>query len=115
MNYDLTKLQNKPVPKDGDRVKAVVKTVTKGVLKDFVPESVIATWDGRKPEDAALEVSVTTEDGYNKTKVINYPENHMVSPKSVLAKWKKVYGQYPHDGQQIELVADEEGYYQFLF
>lgn len=115
MKYNPEELQTQITPKAGNRVKAHVTSIQQGTLGDFIPPELLKSWDGSQPDDPAIEVTIHTVDGYQKRRVLKYPTNNMVSPKSNLAKWKKVYGGYPHIGQEIELVADEEGFYQLLF
>lgn len=115
MTYNPEELQAQLTPKTGTRVKGKVTKIGKGTLGDFIQPDLLKTWEGSQPDDPAIEVTIITSDGYEKRRVLKYPTNNMVSPKSNLAKWKKVYGGYPAEGQEIELVADENGFYQLLF
>lgn len=115
MTYNPEALKAQAVPKTGDRVHATVKRIEKGVMSDFINPDVLSRWEGESHDQAAIKITLETTNGFTKNKVMSYPENNMVSPKSNLAKWKKVYGNYPFEGQVVELVADDEGYYQFLF
>lgn len=116
MNYNPEALKAQVQPKEGDRVSGRITKIEKGVIIDFVKPEVAALWKDTEPDDFAIQVTVEASNGsFLKRRVFKYPADNMVSPRSNLAKWKKIYGQYPFEGQLVELVADDEGYYQFLF
>lgn len=123
MVYDYTKIEKQPTPEEGDRVGAKIVDIESGVLRDFVRPEYLPSWAEDKNDAASVEVAgektairitAKTKSGITKRRIFHYPPNMMVSPRSNLAKWRKVYGEYPHIGQEVELVADKDGYYDFL-
>lgn len=114
MEYNPEEFKEKKVPKAGDRINAKVTEVKSGKLGDFVEKDALANWKNADPESPAIEIIATTEEGHERKRTIPVPADGEVHPQSNLAKWKKSYGAYPSEGQEIFLIADGDGWYQFL-
>jgi len=103
----------------GTRVDGVVINIRKGLIKDLLPDGVADKWDNADSE--AIEVEVEYEykgRNYTKRKLMSLPQsflqNKEVSKKANISKWKKSYGDYPKIGQKVFLIADGDGYFQFM-
>jgi hypothetical protein len=114
MNYNPDVLQAKVMPKPGERTNATITEIKTGKLGEFVDKDVLSTWKNADPESPVIEISASIGDSMTRKKIIHVPPSGQVHPLSNLAKWKKTYGDYPRQGQQVFLVADEEGFYQFV-
>lgn len=112
--YDMNNLKEKEMPKAGTKIDAKVTEIKSGVLGDFIEQSVLDTWKNANANDPAIEIHATTSEGFIRKRTLPTPKNEEVYPSSNLGKWKKTYGQYPHEGQEIYLIADGEGFYQFV-
>lgn len=113
MVYDHTQMKEKPLPKAGTQEHGKVTVVEEGTLADFIDKEVLKKWEGSDKDDKALKVTFES-DNIKKDKVMTLPKtDEGVSPRSIMGKWKKAYGDYPHVGQEIFLTADADGYYQF--
>ena len=113
MTYKPTAFKEKVLPKVGTQIKGIVTNVEEGKLSDFVEADSLAKWQKANPEDDCIQISCTTEDGLIRKRVIQLPTELEVHPKSNLANWKNKYGGYPALDQEIYLIADAEGWFQF--
>jgi hypothetical protein len=111
--YNPNEFVEKKVLKPGTTITAKVTDIKKGVLSDFMAAEVLAKWENTTPDAACIEVTATTADGFSRKKILPLPLTNEIHPKSNLAKWKKLFGAYPEEHQEIYLIADGEGYYQF--
>ena len=111
--YDPNKLKNKKIPEAGSKIKATISEIKSGKLGELLDNEVLKSWKNSSPEDDGIEIIATTEDGQERKRTFKLPVDNEVHPQSNLAKWKKITGKYPEKGQVIELIADENGFYQF--
>jgi hypothetical protein len=113
MTYNPKEFVEKQLPKAGTRIDATVKEVSHGTIGDFIAPDVLVKWDNADPNGEAIEVHAETSDGLIRKVVITLPADKSVHPRSKLAQWKKAYGEYPHEGQDVYLITDAEGFAQF--
>lgn len=111
--YDKEKLEEKPVPEAGDKIKATVIQIDEGKLKDFIDEESLTKWQNATGEEPAIHIIVETEEGEVRKKTIQVPTDNKVHPSSNLGKWKTGFKDYPFVGQKIYLLADAQGFFQF--
>jgi len=114
MEYNPESLKMRETPKAGSRCDAIVEKIEAGTLGDFVAPDALAKWNGAKTTDTAIRVIARTTDGFERKKTMPIDPTGAVHPKSNLAKWNAAYGGFPKEGQQIFMIADSEGYWQFF-
>lgn len=117
MTYNPEKYTAAPTPKAGTKIKAKVTKVEDGLLGSFVDAEILKGWKNADPTSPAI--NVTVEGDYNGTPIkrsrtLTLPADGVVQGGSNLGKWKRLYGAYPTEGQEVMLNADEQGYFQFL-
>jgi hypothetical protein len=113
MEYNPESFVEKKTPEIGDKKKAKVVEIKQGKLGELLERDVLERWKDADPEEQAIEVTAELENGMTRKKTITLPMGQEVHPKSNLGKWKKVYGDYPKVDQEIFLIADADGFYQF--
>jgi hypothetical protein len=113
MAYTPEAYKDKPKPKAGTQINAVVKSIEDGKIKDFVGKEALTSWKNVNPDTQVIQVTAITETGFDRKKTIVTPMNDQVDERSNLGKWKAKYGAYPYVGQEIYLIADGDGYFQF--
>jgi hypothetical protein len=113
MVYDQKKLFDKAVPKTGTQIKGVITKIIEGTLGDFIDSDILKKWEVASKNDEAIQVFFEGEN-IKKDVTMSLPRTDLgVSVKSKLGKWKKAYGDYPFEGQEVFLTADSDGYFQF--
>lgn len=101
-------------PQSGSRINGKVVLVEQGMLKDFIPFETLLKWKEEKPEKRVIKVTSQLETGISKDIVITLPEDGKNAHHlSKMAKWVKSYGSAPAEGQNVYLIADGQGYYQY--
>jgi len=113
MGYKPETFKEKEIPTAGNKITAKVAEIKSGVLKDFIDKDALEKWKNSTPDDPCIEVVVVCEDGTQRKRTMPYPADGAIDPRSNLGKWKKAYGVYPAEGQDLFLIADAEGFYQF--
>lgn len=111
--YNPTRYTEKQLPKEGETMPATVTDIKEGTLGDFIPEEALAKWDNANAADRAIQISALTQTGEIRKRVVQLPETEEIHPRSNLARWKANYGDYPKIGQEIVLIADKDGWFQF--
>lgn len=113
--YEPEQLKEKTMPKAGTQIAATVSKIEEGTLKEFVPEDKLQKFENSSPEDRVLRVTAQSGEAgeIERNVLIMLPKDNEVHPKSKMAQWKKKYGDYPKEGQEVYLIADADGYYQF--
>jgi len=99
--------------KPGDKADAVVVSVVKGKLADFLSSEALQKWNA-DPGQPAVQVTVEGEaQGFKvrESKILTLPNDGIIRKNSNLYKWKKLFGDYPHVGQKVFLIANSEGYF----
>lgn len=99
--------------KPGARKEGVVTNIVLGKLTEFIDQSHIDKWPEDKRNDLYLNITCEYDGGTQKSVLISKPKGFTVNPRSKLAKWKKMYGDWPQIGQKVYLLADGDGYFQF--
>lgn len=96
----------------GEKEKVEIKEIKEGTQGDFRPEEYWANTDLSKSEiaDAKAKQAIEIVTSNNSRMVINLPTSEMIHPKSTLAKFKKTYGKYPEEGQEVETKLDQNGF-----
>ena len=112
--YDPDVLQARVLPKIGERINGTVSAIETGKIADLIGHEALQEWRNIKADDPAIRVAVKLSDGTTMRKTMTMPPENQVHPKSNMAKWKKIYGGYPRVGQEVFLIANEEGYYEFV-
>lgn len=102
----------KSAPKEGTIVKAKLTKVTEGKVRDFVTGNGIAAWGDKNA--AAINLTALTPDGAERNMLCTLPKDKTVPGNSKLGKWNTKYGKFPEVGDEVELIADEKGFFQFL-
>lgn len=108
---DLDKLVERKVElrAKGTKEKDVVLRVEKGTLSALMGSG----WanynrNGESdPDTPAIKVYTTK----GATLTMSLPKNNEYHPKSKIGMWISVYGKAPHEGQEIELIANARGYW----
>ena len=114
MEYVAEQVKVVDKPSNGQRVNAVVASVEQGVLKDFIDFETLLKWKEKQPEKPCIKVTAQLENGDKRYIVLSLPsDGKSAHHLSKLAKWIKSYAGAPKEGQQIYLIADGQGYYQF--
>lgn len=114
--YDHTKLKDMDDIKDGIRGTAVIISITEGERQDFVRLEVAKDWKDFKPEQKCIQIIAETkyeDQNFRMHKTMTLMDTGVVYKKMKMADWKKVYGNYPHVGQQVE-VYSQKGRWHFL-
>lgn len=115
MVYEQKKMKEKPVPKAGTQATGDVTLINSGKFKDFVDEKILETWENAEPEGTAIQIIISTADGFEFETTMSYNEDYNVHPTSKMAKWKKAFGEYPFEKQKVFLVADGKGFWNLPF
>ncbi len=63
------------------------------------------------PDENIVLVTAMLEDGTEATLKAALPAKNLISPKSKLGKYMKLYGGAPTMGQKVKAIANESGYY----
>jgi hypothetical protein len=113
MTYEPDKFVERKSARSGERVDAVVVDIKSGKLSDFISIDTLKTWKNADPNAAAIEIIAETKDGLKRKRTVPTPKDNSIHPKSNLAAWRKIYGDYPKVNQKIFLVADVDGWFQF--
>lgn len=111
--YDPNKLFVPERLKPGSKISGTVTRIESGFLRDFLDPIQWEAWHA-KEKDLAIKVIVTSERSGSFNKLIRIQPDGMVLPKSSLNSWKKAYGDYPRVGQNVELRANESGFFEFF-
>jgi len=112
--YNADVLQARVLPKPGERINGTVTTIETGKIGDYVDEKALLEWKNTKADDPAIQIAVELTDGSTMRKTLTKPLDNLVHPRSNLGRWKKVYGGYPRVGQEVFLIANEEGYFELV-
>lgn len=115
VGYNPDKLSSLPILKPGTKLKAKITKIETGELKEFItdPEK-LDKWVNCDPSDHFIRVFAESDSGHVITKLIYLRNDNLVHPRSNLAKWKLLYGDYPRISQQVELVVDDSNNLQFM-
>lgn len=108
--YNPERYKEKELLAEGTEVKAIVEEIQVGKLTDFVQN--IENWKA-EPTAQAILIRARATDGQVRSRTMLLPEDDEIHPQSNLAKWRKKYGDFPKEGQEIVLVADKDGFLQF--
>jgi len=114
--YDYKILKEQEEVKDGLRQRAIVIEITEGERRDFVPLEVAKQWKDFKPEQSCIQIIAETkykDQNFRMYKTVTMPEKGMVHKKSSMAEWKKIYAEYPHVGQEVDVISSN-GRWNFL-
>lgn len=110
--YNPKEFEEKILPEAGDKIKAKIIQIDEGCLKEFVSEDAILKW-GVSKDAPSIHIIAETSEGDVRKRVIVLPEDNKIHPQSNLGKWKTTFKEYPHVNQEIFLLADSKGFYQF--
>lgn len=113
--YKPEEYKEKETVKEGTKQKAKVVSIEEGFIGQFIEEEVLSKWKGVDPQSPAIEVTVKADDGSQRKRVMPIPQDGYYHKNSNIAKWKRIYGGWPAIGQEVELIADNNGFWNFLF
>lgn len=114
--YNAEKLQEVKIPLLGDKVKGIVVKIRKDELSKLLTPEVLKKWPSSRPEDIGIQVTAQLETipPMENNFTMTLPKDGIsVGPNSNLRKWKKAFGNFPIEGQEVYLIADEKGRYQY--
>lgn len=121
--YDSKNFKIGKTIKPGDKIDAKVVLVRIDELQKLIKPESLPKWKTTQPTDKMIKVvaQATMKNGkvIDRETIFNHPKDKdvdgkwIVNPKSPLNKWAEVYGSLPFEGQDIYLLADGLGFYQF--
>ena len=104
LDFDYT-VSTKPAPKPGTKAKA---TITE--LKELKAADIFKT-GARNPEQLVFAIFAKVDDWQGRIGAINKPNSKQISTKHKLAAFKQRYKNFPKIGMQVDVVANEKGYW----
>lgn len=98
--------------KVGEKTKTSVIEIHEGIEEDFRSPNFWEKIDATKDEIERLKktaaIEILTANGARM--VIRLPADDKIRPNSNIALWKKTYGDYPEEGQDVYTKTDENGF-----
>lgn len=115
MAYDKNSFAEAKKPVVGERIDAVITTIEEATLAEFIPAEAAKKWENFDGKIKAIKITAMTSDNRTFHKVLTLPADPKnVNAKSNFARWKKVYADWPHPEQKVFLLADDNGFFNFL-
>lgn len=121
--YDSKNFKVGKTIKPGDKIDAKVVLVTIDELQKLIKPESLPKWKTTLPTERMIKVvaqaTMKTGKVIDRETIFNHPKEKdldgkwLVNPKSPLARWAESYGGLPVEGQEVYLLADGQGFYQF--
>ena len=106
MPYDETKLKMKQIPLEGTKQKIVIAEIKEETASAIFGDA------ARDPKKAMIALYGVLNGKSRRVGTFSAPWNpEEVSSKSNLAKFRKRYGAFPKIGMEVEVAANEAGYW----
>jgi hypothetical protein len=115
MTYNPDVMKIGPTVEEGTRIPGVVIDIKEGKLSEFVSGEITSKWKDADPQQPVINVTMeATHEGntFRRSQTINLPMGTNCHAKSKMARWIKINKGAPKVGQKIEMMADQNGYFQ---
>jgi len=112
-NIDWDKYKLVDGPKAGDKQKAEITKISETTWRKYLTDQGKADKidSFERPDDPQLCIAVKAEDGKDIEQLFSMPKGDEISKISNLGMYNELYKKFPEVGDEIELMADKNGFW----